>query len=315
MLPTIAAAVALAAAAPPSSPPPASPPTLPGGISAISNFFHQVAGALLTMIGVTITVVGFHGMKVWGGTGRGLRCTMDKRWYGALSLLGLGQFFQLIAVELATEPVVAAVANFAIIVNVGLAVKLHGEVVTRADVSAICVMILSLCFVVYFTPQPPQNSLKVAQLGTLFTQSPLPAIGLIATTVLAALALPSALSSALRPSAHASPAGGVAFGLLAGYSGATSITAAKLCWLLFDYYYWGALALGVGWALSLVALFGEIGMLVAVFKGARRGRAARTLASPRPPPLSPRATRTLHACHRAIVVRPRARAVRAAPAR
>ena len=62
----------------------------------------------------------------------------------------------------------------------------------------------------------------------------------------------------------------LAFGVLAGYTGGTSITMTKLCWLLFDHYSWQALAMGEPWALSVVAFGGEILMVVALFHGMAR---------------------------------------------
>ena len=225
----------------PPSPPLSPPPPIVPAMDQVSNFFHQLAGAALAIMGVGVTVVGLHGMKMWDTGGRMMRCTKDARWYGALALWCFGQFLQLIAVKLAEEPVIAAVSNFAIIVNAALGVKLQGERVTRTDLAAMGAMIFGAILVVVSTPQPTTTTLSMDDLNHLFTSSSLPFVGLAATTVVAALALPRAVRSVQIPSQRHGPLGGVAFGALAGYSGATSVTAAKLCWLLFDYYLFGAL--------------------------------------------------------------------------
>ena len=225
--------------APPVAPP---PPVVPVE-EQVDTFMHQLAGAALAIMGVAITVVGLHGMKLWGNGGRMMRCTKDARWYGALALWGFGQFLQLIAVKLAEEPVIAAVSNFAIIVNAGLGVKLQGERVTAVDVLSMCVMIFGACFVVVATPQPTTTTLNLEGLNNLFTSSSFPLIGLAATTLVACVALPRAVVSSFQPGQRHGPVGGVAFGVLAGYTGATSVTAAKLCWLLFDHYFFSALSL------------------------------------------------------------------------
>jgi uncharacterized membrane protein len=218
------------------------------------------------MLGVTVTVIGLHGMKQHD-KGRVRRCTKPRRWTGYLVLWTFGQALQLLAVKLAEEPVVAAVSNFAIVVNAMVSQRLLGETVTGVDLICFAGMIIGASLVVAFTPIPPQKSLSIAGVDNLFTSSPLPAIGLVSTTALAVLGLPRALLSAMRTSSRRSAAGGLCFGLLAGYCGATSITAAKLCWLIFDFYGWPALTKGLGWAISFVAFGGEIGMVVFLFNG------------------------------------------------
>ena len=229
--------------APPSSPPAcwptmAAPP--PPSISDVSFFFYQLSGAVLTVIGVTMTVVGLHGMILWSEGGRVQRVPQRVLLIVAVALWCVGQLLILMAVKLAQEPVIAAVSNFAIIVNAGLGVKLQGERVTRRDLIAMCSMIVGACCVVAFTPQPPQLSLSTSDLNFLFSCSALPIIGLVSTTILTFAAVPPAVRSIVRPAAlpHAGPGEGLAFGLLAGYAGATSVTTTKLCWLMFDYYSW-----------------------------------------------------------------------------
>ena len=208
------------------------------------------------MIGVGITVLGLHGMKVHGEVGRVSKCTKPLKWTLYLLLWAFGQIVQLLAVKLASEPVIGAVSNFAIIVNATLSARMLGERVTRSDIFAVCWMTLGSCLVVAFTPQPHATSLPLAKLEQ-WLGSPLSILGLLSTTLLAAAALPSALLSALRPAYRHGPIGGIAYGLLAGYMGGTSITMTKLCWLLFDEYSWHALTLGLGWAISWVAFIGE----------------------------------------------------------
>eukprot|EP00966_Prymnesium_polylepis_P165288 3820940-Prymnesium_polylepis.1 len=64
--------------------------------------------------------------KVHGVGGRAMRCTKSLQWYGYIGLWMLGQLVQLLAVELATEPVIASVGNFAIVCNAVLAYKVRG---------------------------------------------------------------------------------------------------------------------------------------------------------------------------------------------
>lgn len=260
------------------------------------------------MIGVGVTVLGLHGMKV-SNVGRVESCTKPLVWALYLFAWFVGQIIQLLAVGLAPEPVVGAVSNFAIVVNACLASRLLGERVTRTDVIAALWMIFGACIVVGFTPPPQQRSLSLSQLNHLFSTSALALGGLAITTLLALVALPSAMSSSksqqpsystattaaaaatfasasapaagtARTAAAAtaatipSPMGGVAFGILAGYTGGTSITMTKLCWLVFDHYSWAALAMGEPWALSVVAFGGEILMAVTLFNGMARHEAS-----------------------------------------
>ena len=109
----------------------AAPP--PPSISDVSFFFYQLSGAVLTVIGVTMTVVGLHGMILWSEGGRVQRVPQRVLLIVAVALWCVGQLLILMAVKLAQEPVIAAVSNFAIIVNAGLGVKLQGERVTRRD--------------------------------------------------------------------------------------------------------------------------------------------------------------------------------------
>lgn len=268
-------------------PPAAAPPTPRSpDIDVVNNFFMQTAGALLTMLGVGLSVLGLHGMKVHGVSGRVLQLTKTARWYGYVGLWSFGQALQLLAVKLAEEPVVAAFSNFAIIVNAALASRLLGEKMATADVLAIATMIAGSCLVVVCSPQPQQTALTLQGLQHLLTSSSLPAAGLLSTGVAALFAAPIAVVSAFSQphaacarscaDAHTSrgPLGGVAFGLLAGWAGATSVTAAKLCWLLFDTFVWRTFGLGVAWLLATVAFAGEVGMVVFLFNGMAHHEAA-----------------------------------------
>ena len=254
-----------------SSPPPPIPPTTPP-LEEVHNFFEQVGGALLAMLGVTITVIGLHGMKVHGAVGSARCCSKPWRWSAYGGLWATGQLIQLLAVKLALEPVVTAVSNFAIIVNAYLASRMLGESIGKVDVVSVVVMILGACLVVAFTPQPAFRTLSIAGLAHLWSSSPLPTVGIIVTTLFAAAALPRAVLSCTRPRTYAGySVGGVAFGLLAGYTGATSVTCASLDWLLFDNYGLVALlsgdAAGAAVALGFGAFAGEVGMVVALFFG------------------------------------------------
>ena len=241
-----------------------------------------MAGALLAMMGVSITVYGLHGMKI-SDLGRVASCTKPLSWSLSLAAWAFGQLVQLLAVKLAPEPVIGAVSNVAIIVNAFLAARMQNERVTRTDMFAMLWMIAGACLVVGFTPAPVQRSVSLQELNLLFSGSPLAAIGLISTTLLALAALPaalrpaaaigSAIGSAIGPAA-VSPAGSIAFGILAGYIGGTSITMTKLCWLVFDHYSWVALTMGEPWALSVVAFGGEVLMVVALFNGMARHEAS-----------------------------------------
>ena len=187
----------------------------------------------------------------------------------------VGQVMQMLAVNLVAEPIVTAVSNVAVIVNAWLAAKMLGEKITMMDLLAIALMILGACLVVVCTPQPAFRDLSLAGLQELFSSSPLPTVGLVGTTFLASLVLPRAMLTCIRPSRYGGGSGGgVAFGLLAGYAGATSITCVKLCWLIFDHYTWPAFGMGAPWAISFGGLFGEIGMAVALFLGMQFHEAA-----------------------------------------
>ena len=252
----------------PPPPPPIDPPVGPPLPHEIDDAFHQLAGAVLAIIGVSITVLGLHGTKVHGNDGSiWYRCNKSRLWLGYVLLWAFGQMIQLLAVKLASEPTIGAVSNFAILANLILANKMLGEEITRTDVYATFLMVLGSCLVVGFTPDPPFQSLSVSQVGHLFTSSPLAGIGLAGTSLVALAVLPTVIRSALRPHLYSGPAGGMAFGIMAGYMGGTSITMTKICWLIFDHYGFFALTLPSAWGISVVAFAGEFFMVCALFNG------------------------------------------------
>ena len=92
---------------------------VPPGDTTDDSVGWQLLGALLSAVGVIITVFGLHGLAIYGAEGKVIRCTKLWKWYASVALWGLGQFVQLLAVEFATNSVVAAVANVALYVTAG----------------------------------------------------------------------------------------------------------------------------------------------------------------------------------------------------
>lgn len=250
-----------------------SPPPPPPQRAVVDAFFHQLGGGVLAVLGVSISVLGLHGLKRHGGEGSVRQCTMPARWWGYFAMWSAGQLMQLLAVELATEPVVAAVSNFAVIVNLFLAQRMGGERVTAIDVWCMLSMLAGACLVVAFVPRPRAHELDLAQLRQLFAASALPLLGQVCSGVLAACALPAAVLSWQGWNARGS-GGGVAFGLLAGYFGATSVSAAKLCWLLFNHYLLDVARLPAAWALGAASFGTELLMVAALFCGMQSAEAA-----------------------------------------
>ena len=221
---------------PPSLPPylPPSPPIPTPPTESVVSYYYwlkQTCGAILVAIGVGISVFGLHGIKLHGQSGTVSRCNKPRRWCGYAALWAFGQVLQLLAVQLAEEPVVAATCNFAVIVNAFLAYRLLGEPITPTDCWCICAMMIGACLVVVFVP-PAQQSLSTREFEQLFERSATPAAGIGATTMIAVLSFPRTVQSFWSsPASRAvgGASGAVAFGLLAGWSGATSMTAAKVC--------------------------------------------------------------------------------------
>ena len=235
-------------------------------------YVYQCAGALLATAGVGITVLGLHGMKIHGKQGNIFQFTMPRHWYSYVICWAIGQALQLSAVKFADEPVVAAFSNTAVIFNAWLAHRMLGERITSVDVVAIVTMIGGACLVVIMCPAG-QQSLTLEQAANLFVRSPWPAVGMLGTASVAMVAAPLAFRSFVRRAPHR-PSGGVAWGLLAGFSGAISMTSAKVCMLLLDHYgfpiIWELSAIGI----ALISFVGEVGMVVFVICGMQRHEAS-----------------------------------------
>ena len=219
-------------------PPPLAPGITPSESSGFEYVIRQISGAALVIIGVGITVAGLHGLKIYDAGGSVRRCNKQCRWYGSLTVWAFGQFLQLLGVYLAAEPVVAAFSTTsAILSNAWLSWKLQGEKQTPIDFVAMAIMILGAIFVGLSCPPAPNRSLSLEDYWTLF-ESPVPWVGLVATTFIAAAAVPRALQTIFYPQSEEKlgcfgllqigPSGGVAMGLMAGYTGGTAITATKL---------------------------------------------------------------------------------------
>ena len=191
---------------------------------------EQVGGAVLALFGIVVTVAGLLGLKLHGATGELRRCNKSRRWYLSIVCWCVGQLLQLLAVELATEPVVGAVSTLAVPANALLAWRLLDEPVTQRERLAILVMTLGAGMVVFASPQQARKGMTIAQEGRLITESSWPAIGLL-ITFLVTCAAGSAVRCARRRGGAVQSLG---FGVLAGVAGSLSITATKLCWLLLD---------------------------------------------------------------------------------
>ena len=202
-----------------------------------------------------------------------VRCTMSQRWYGYLGWWCFGQLLQMLAVHYADEPVVAAFSNMAVVFNAWLAHSMQGERVTGFDGVAIAVMVFGACLVVIMCPEGEQ-SLSFDETAQLFARSPLPSVGLVVTGVVAVLAVPRALHSFFVAASDRGPSGGVAWGVLAGYSGATSMTCIKVCFLWLNWYGSSVMVNPVAWPLAVVAAVGEVGMAIFVFCGMQRHEAS-----------------------------------------
>jgi len=243
----------------------------------------QAMGAFVALVGIAITVGGLIGLKYYGATGSVRECNKSWRWCASVIGWCVGQLLQLCAVKLATEPVIAAVSTLAVPANALLAWRFLGEPVTRMERLAILVMTIGAVMVVFSSPQQAQTEMTVSEVGALFTASPL-AIGGVAVTAAAGCA--AGLAVRWPGQRQGSPEESMGFGVLAGVSGATSITAAKLCWMLFDETVDGPTgenetAGGPRWenefvspwlyCIGTLSALGEAGMAVALFYGLARG--------------------------------------------
>ena len=232
---------------------------------------EQAGGAFVALVGIIMTVAGLIGVKHFGKAGTIQDCNKGWRWAASVLSWCVGQLLQLCAVELATTPVVTAVATLAVPTNALLAWKFLGEPLTRMELLAIVAMTIGAGMVVFSAPQQGKASMTVAQVGDLFTASWLPAIGSVVTGLVACAAAFAVRRPARRPGGSSESMG---FGVLAGVSGASSITAAKLCWMLFDDTVSGGQNAFLQPALYLIGVFsalGEAGMAVALFYGLARG--------------------------------------------
>lgn len=233
--------------------------------------FSQIGGAVLALLGIIATVAGLLGLKLHGNTGRIRECTKGFRWY--LSIVGwcFGQLLQLLAVRLASEPVVAAVTTLAVPVNALLAWRYLGERITRWDWLSIVIMLLGAGLVVFSSPQYSKQGLSLSEEGALFS-TPSAMVGVIATAVVTCVAG----GAVMRGRRHGGTSAGLGFGLIAGVSGAISITTAKLCWLLlYDSTHGGENLFKQvpTYILGFTSFIGEVGMAVAVYLGLRSSEA------------------------------------------
>ena len=240
---------------------------VPPGDTTDDSVGWQLLGALLSAVGVIITVFGLHGLAIYGAEGKVIRCTKLWKWYASVALWGLGQFVQLLAVEFATNSVVAAVANVALYVNAWLARRLYGEPIRGREALALLVMTTGALLVVFTAPPLPEGALTMAQEAALWTASPLPVLGVLATAAATAAAIAVAF---WLPSAR-----GAAWGLLAGFAGGSSITAAKFCWLAFNETFragsmYNCFADPATYLIGLASAAGECGMAVSLFHGMSR---------------------------------------------
>ena len=233
--------------------------------------YSQMGGAVLALLGIVATVAGLLGLKIHGNTGRIRECTKNIRWYAAIAGWCIGQLLQLLAVRLASEPVVAAVTTLAVPVNALLAWRYLGERITQWDWVSIVIMLLGAGLVVFSSPQYSKQGLSVSEEGALFT-SPTGVVMLGATGVVSCVAG----FAVMRGRRHGGTSAGLGFGLFAGVSGALSITTAKLCWLLlYDSTHGGEnlFTQAPTYVFGFTSFIGEVGMAVAVYLGLRSGEA------------------------------------------
>jgi hypothetical protein len=95
-------------------------------------FGRQIFGALITVVGVTLTVFGLNGMKYYQTLSIvpepwKMRRGMLFKWSGAFLMWGSGQLMMMFAVNFATQDVCSAIANIAIVINAVVASRVFGE--------------------------------------------------------------------------------------------------------------------------------------------------------------------------------------------
>lgn len=154
---------------------------------------RQLAGAALTIVGTTASVVGLHGLKRHRGAPR--------RMLGSLLCWSGGQAAQLLALALATQSVVAAMTNVGIWVNAYLSRQLLHEQVGMHDLLASCVLTVGCLLVVAFAPLLEVTHLTRGEVGDLLAHSVIPLYGLFATATIAAPAVYVLVSERLKKKA------------------------------------------------------------------------------------------------------------------
>ena len=154
---------------------------------------RQLAGAALTIVGTTASVVGLHGFKRHRGAPR--------RMLGSLLCWGGGQAAQLLALALATQSVVAAMTNVGIWVNAYLSRQLLHEQVGMHDLLASCVLTVGCLLVVAFAPLLEVTHLTIGEVGDLLAHSAIPLYGLFATATIATPAVYVLVSERLKKKA------------------------------------------------------------------------------------------------------------------
>jgi hypothetical protein len=246
----------------------------------------QIGGAILVMIGVATSVVGLHGIKYTTRRREAQEgvCASDparrraKRVLYAWSALWVaGQVVQLSASAFATDSVVACCTNVGIWINAAFAYRLVGEPFTRYDAMATVGITAGAVLVVVYAPLLETTRMDSRQTAHLWTASYLPIAGVLATAGVAAapLALHVGLTLRRRPSATA---GAAAYGVGAGFFGGTSVTFAKLCFLMFAETLRdggeNAFVQPVGFLWASLAFLGELALVYCLFVGVARHEAA-----------------------------------------
>jgi len=152
-----------------------------------------------------------------------------------------------------------------------------GEPFTRYDATATVGITIGAVLVVVYAPLLETTHMDSHQTAHLWVASSLPAVGVLATAAVAGvpLALHWALILARRPSATAAAA---AFGVGAGFFGGTSVTFAKLVWLMFAETVRAGGENGflqpIGFLWALLAFLGELALVFCLFVGVARHEAA-----------------------------------------
>jgi len=196
----------------------------------------QIAGALLALLGVGVSVAGLLGLKFYSSgphTSSGVGLTRrHHRWYASAAVWACGQLFQFLGVHFATQSVVAAVTNAGILFNAIGASWLFGERLTQWDAAGTAGLIAGAVLVVLCAPVLLVEHMTMAEINAKFGGSPGPLTGLL-TTAAVAVGAASFVVVATHKGWQGRTSLGLAFGTLAGFNGSYSITFTKLVWLLF----------------------------------------------------------------------------------